>query len=86
MGFWLLMGGSALSLVSGLFQGVAGHKIYMNNTNASNLESIPKSLSLVSWHMFTISLIVGAGTLLCIAYESAMALRPRSTRPPLPVI
>ncbi len=74
MEFWLLMGGAALSLVGGLFHGVAGHKIYMTNINASNLESIAKSLSLVSWHIFTISLIVGAGTLVCIAYEPAMAL------------
>ncbi|WP_435218161.1 hypothetical protein [Luminiphilus sp. nBUS_07] len=74
MEYWLLMGGAALSLVGGLFHGVAGHKIYMGNINASNLESIAKSLSLVSWHMFTIMLIVGAGTLVCIAYEPTMAL------------
>ena len=74
MEYWLLMGGAALSLVGGLFHGVAGHKIYMGNINASNLESIAKSLSLVSWHMFTILLIVGGGTLACVAYEPAMAL------------
>ena len=62
MAFWLLMGGAALSLVGGLFHGVAGHKIYMGNINGSNLEQIAKTLSLVSWHMFTILLIVGAGT------------------------
>ena len=66
--------GAALSPVGGLSHGAAGRKIYMSNINASNLESIAKSLSLLSWHMFTISLIVGAGTLLCIAYEPAMAL------------
>ena len=74
MEYWLLMGGAALSLVGGLFHGVAGHKIYMSNINGSNLEQIAKTLSLVSWHMFTILLIVGAGTLVCIAYEPAMAL------------
>jgi hypothetical protein len=74
MEYWLLMGGAALSLVGGLFHGVAGHKIYMGNINASNLEPIAKTLSLVSWHMFTIMLIVGAGTLACVAYEPAMAL------------
>jgi len=74
MEYWLLMGGAALSLVGGLFHGVAGHKIYMGNINGSNLEQIAKTLSLVSWHMFTILLIVGAGTLVCIAYESTMAL------------
>ena len=74
MEYWLLMGGAALSLVGGLFHGIAGHKIYMSNINGSNLEQIAKTLSLVSWHMFTILLIVGAGTLVCIAYEPAMAL------------
>ena len=74
MEYLLLMCGAALSLVGGLFHGVAGHKIYMSNINGSNLEQIAKTLSLVSWHMFTILLIVGAGTLVCIAYEPAMAL------------
>ena len=74
MEYWLLMGGAALSLVGGLFHGIAGHKIYMSNINGSNLEQIAKTLSLVSWHMFTILLIVGAGTLVCIAYEPAMTL------------
>ena len=74
MEYWLLMGGAALSLVGGLFHGIAGHKIYMSNINGSNLDQIAKTLSLVSWYMFTILLIVGAGTLVCIAYEPAMAL------------
>ena len=74
MAFWLLLAGAALSLVGGLFHGIAGHKIYMSNINGSNLEQIAKTLSLVSWHMFTIMLIVGAGTLVCIAYEPTMAL------------
>ena len=74
MEYWLLMGGAALSLVGGLFHGVAGRKIYLSNINGSNLEQIAKTLSLVSWHMFTILLIVGAGTLVCIAYEPTMAL------------
>ena len=74
MEYWLLMGGAALSLVGGLFHGIAGHKIYMSNINGSNLEQIAKTLSLVSWHMFTIMLVVGAGTLSCVAYKPAMAL------------
>ena len=74
MAFWLLMSGALLSLVGGVFHGIAGHRIYMGNINGSNLESITKSLSLVSWHMFTIMLVVGAGTLACVAYKPAMAL------------
>ena len=68
------MSGALLSLLGGVFHGVAGHRIYMGNINGSNLESITKSLSLVSWHMFTIMLVVGAGTLSCVAYKPAMAL------------
>ncbi len=74
MAFWLLMSGALLSLVGGLFHGVAGHRIYMANINGSNLEQIAKTLSLVSWHMFTIMLVVGAGTLACVAYNPAMKL------------
>lgn len=74
MAFWLLMSGALLSLVGGLFHGVAGHRIYMANINGSNLEQIAKTLSLVSWHTFTIMLVVGAGTLACVAYNPAMKL------------
>ena len=74
MAVWLLMSGALLCLLGGVFHGVAGHRIYMGNINGSNLEPITKSLSLVSWHMFTIMLVVGAGTLSCVAYKPAMAL------------
>ncbi|MDB4470903.1 hypothetical protein N9063_01320 [Deltaproteobacteria bacterium] len=74
MEFWLLMSGAALSLVGGLFHGVVGHKIYMGNINASNLEPIAKTLSLVSWHTFTIMLVVGAAILACVAYSPDMKL------------
>ena len=43
-----------------VFHGVAGQKIYMGNINRSDLESLTKSLSLVSWHIFTIFLLVSA--------------------------
>jgi hypothetical protein len=74
MAFGLLISGALLSLLGGFFHGVAGHRIYMGNINGSNLEPITKSLSLVSWHMFTIMLVVGAGTLSCAAYKPALAL------------
>ena len=45
----------------------------MGNMSGSNVEPISKSLSLVSWHMFTIMLVVGAGALSCVAYKLAMA-------------
>ena len=74
MEFWLLMGAAALSMVGGLFHGIAGHKIYMSNINASNLEPIARTLSLVSWHTFTIMLVVGAATLACVAFGPDMKL------------
>ena len=74
MTFWFLMGAALLSLVGAGFHGVAGHRIYMANINASNLEPIAKTLSLVSWHMFTIMLVVGAAILACVAYSPDMKL------------
>ena len=74
MEFGLLIGGALLSLVGALFHGVAGHRLYMGNINGSDLEPLAKILSLVSWHTFTIMLLVGAGTLACVAYNPAMKL------------
>ena len=74
MEFGLLIGGALLSLVGALFHGVAGHRLYMGNINGSDLEPLAKTLSLVSWHTFTIMLLVGAGTLTCVAYNPAMNL------------
>ncbi len=74
MTFWFLMGAALLSLVGAGFHGVAGHRIYMANINGSNLEQIAKTLSLVSWHMFTIMLVVSAAVLACVAYSPEMKL------------
>ena len=74
MEFGLLMGAALLSLVGALFHGVAGHRLYMDNINGSNLEPLAKTLSLVSWHTFTIMLLVGSGTLVCVEYNPAMKL------------
>ena len=68
MSFWFLIFGAALSLVGMLFHGLVGQKKYMGNINKSEMESLTKSLSLVSWHVFTIFLFVSAVTLTYIAY------------------
>ena len=60
IGFWLLMAAGALSLFGAFFHGVLGGRMYMNNINNADLEPLGKSLSLVSWHIFTIFLLVGA--------------------------
>ena len=42
-----------------LFHGIAGHLKYIGAINDSSLEPLTKSLSLVSWHVFTIFLLSG---------------------------
>lgn len=69
MAFWCLIGASMVSLVGALFHGVLGHRVYMGNINASSLELVGKSLSLVSWHVFTIFLVVGAATFAYVAFD-----------------
>jgi hypothetical protein len=68
MNYWFLITGASVALVGAFFHGVVGQKIYMGNINKSELESLTKSLSLVSWHIFTIFLIVSAITLVAVAY------------------
>ena len=63
-----------LGLIGMLFHGVLGHKVYVGNVNKSDMESITKSLSLVSWHIFTIFLFVGSVTLFYIAYNPDFAI------------
>jgi len=74
MDYWLLISGAVISLIGMLFHGVLGHKVYVGNVNKSDMESITKSLSLVSWHIFTIFLSVGAVILFYIAYNPDFAI------------
>ena len=60
MEFWYLVLGAFLSLFGALFHGMVGHKKYIGNVNSSNLPNVSKSLSLVSWHVFTIFLILSS--------------------------
>ena len=71
---WYLVTGALISLFGMLFHGVAGQKIYMGNIYKSEMEELTKSLSLVSWHIFTIFLFVSALTLFFIAYNSEFAM------------
>ncbi|MEP1469641.1 MAG: hypothetical protein ABJK20_01010 [Halieaceae bacterium] len=74
MEYWFLLAAAAVSFVGALFHGVVGGRIYMGNINASSLEPLTRSLSLVSWHMFTIFLAVGAAALVYVAYVPAASL------------
>jgi glucan phosphoethanolaminetransferase (alkaline phosphatase superfamily) len=71
MDYWCLISAAAISLFGAIFHGIIGGKIYMANINNSNMESLTKSLSLVSWHIFTIFLCVGAIALSIAAYIPA---------------
>ena len=74
MEYWYLIIASLISFVGMLFHGIAGHLKYIGAINDSNLEPLTKSLSLVSWHVFTIFLFVGSAVLLYVAYNPATTL------------
>ena len=78
LGFWLLMAAAALSLFGAFFHGIVGGRMYMDNINRTDLEPLGKSLSLVSWHVFTIFLLVGAMSFLLVGFGlvSPIALYP----------
>tara|TARA_B100001093_G_scaffold273003_1_gene260902 strand:- start:1579 stop:1950 length:372 start_codon:yes stop_codon:yes gene_type:complete len=68
MNFWFLIFGATIALVGMVFHGFVGQKKYMGNINQGELENLTKSLSLVSWHMFTIFLLVSAISLIFVAF------------------
>jgi hypothetical protein len=74
MNYWFLMLGAVLSFAGMVFHGFVGGKIYMGNINKSDLEPLTKSLSLISWHIFTIFLFVSAVTLIYSAYNSSFVI------------
>ena len=74
MEYWYLIITGIIAFVGLLFHGIAGHLKYIGAINDSNLEPLTKSLSLVSWHVFTIFLFVGSLVLLYVAYNPAITL------------
>ena len=74
MDYWFLMLGAVLSLAGMVSHGFIGGKIYMGKVNKSDLEPLTKSLSLISWLIFTIFLFVGAVTLSYSAYNSGFVI------------
>lgn len=69
-----LIAGASISLIGMFIHGLAGHEKYMGNIYKSEIEILTKSLSLVSWHVFTIFLFVSALTLFYIAYDPSLAI------------
>ena len=70
----LVTAAGIIALASALFHGVVGGKIYMGHIKASELLPLTQSLSLVSWQMFTVFLVVSGATLICVAMEPDLAL------------
>ena len=70
----LLTAAAVVALSGALFHGYVGGKIYMGHINASDLMPLTQSLSLVSWHMFTVLLLVSSATLICVAMKPDLVL------------
>lgn len=74
MTFWLLIGAAGISFFAMCFHGVLGRRMYLGNINAAEMQGRTKSLSAVSWDVFTGQLFVTGATLLYVAYTPAAAL------------
>ena len=70
----LVTAAGIIALAGALFHGVVGGKIYMGHIKASELLLLTQSLSLVSWQMFTVFLVVSGATLTCVAMEPDLVL------------
>jgi len=70
----LLPAAALIALAGAIFHGYVGGKIYMGHIRAGDLMPLTQSLSLVSWHMFTLFLLVSGGTLICVAMKPHLAL------------
>ena len=70
----LVTAAGIIALAGALFHGVVGGKIYMGHIKASELLPLTQSLSLVSWQMFTVFLLVSGASLSCVAMEPDLAL------------
>ena len=63
-----------IALAGAVFHGYVGGKIYLGHIKASDLMPLTQSLSVVSWQMFTVLLLVSGATLLCVAMKPTLAL------------
>ena len=80
MVFWYLNIAAFIAAVGAVFHGYVGGRIYLGNINGSDVEDLTKSLSVVSWQVFTIWLAVSAGVL------SASRLTPVWDSWPIPLL
>ena len=69
-----LTAAALIALAGAVFHGVVGGKIHMGHIKAGELMPLTRSLSLVSWQMFTVFLVVSGATLFCVAMKPDLAL------------
>ena len=74
MAFWYLNAAAFIAAVGAVFHGYVGGRIYLGHIKGSDLEDLTKSLSVVSWQVFTIWLAVSAGVLVCVSLDASLAL------------
>ena len=74
MAFWYLNVAAFIAAVGAVFHGYLGGRIYLGHINGSDLEDLTKSLSVVSWQVFTIWLAVSAGVLVCVSLDGSLRL------------
>ena len=70
----LVTAAGIIALAGALFHGVVGGKIFMGHIKASQLLPLTQSLTLVSWQMFTVFLVVSGATLICVAMKPDLFL------------
>ena len=70
----LVTAAGIIALAGALFHGLVGGKIYMGHIKASELLPLTQSLSLVSWQIFTVFLVVSGATLICVAMKPDLSL------------
>ena len=70
----LVTAAGIIALAGALFHGVVGGKIYIGHIKASELLPLTQSLSLVSWQMFTVFLVVSGATLICVAMKPDLSV------------
>ena len=74
MQFPLLMVAAAIAMLGAIFHGYVGGRLYMKNIRESQVTPLTQSLSLVSWQMFTVLLLVSAITFTVVAWQPHLAL------------
>ncbi len=78
MQFTLLMVAAAIALVGAIFHGYVGAPDLYEKHPRESVSPLTQSLSLVSWHMFTVFLLVSAITFLVVALAASLGVNGRA--------